>query len=130
MNNKLSAHSTPRCTRRPRQVLSLAALSTALCALLAHQSLAADLPANASITKVEVFQHGATITRSASVAIPAGQHRLVFSDLPSTIDPSLIRVVVNSRSVRFGSVNAEKVTEAEFIAAKERQLRTDIEKLE
>ncbi len=45
-----------------------------------------------TIDHVTVFQRGAQVTRTATVALPAGRTQLVFTDLTTTLDPSSIQL--------------------------------------
>lgn len=94
-----------------------------------QSSRADDIAIAANISKVTVYQSGATVTRTQAIAIPAGSHRLVFTDLPANADPALVRVSIGSRNVRLGSIDSEKINHAEVAAARERELRAEIEKI-
>jgi uncharacterized protein (TIGR02231 family) len=53
---------------------------------------AADFNAISKIDAVTVYPHGADVTRVATVTVPAGEHRIILSDLPASVDPRSIRV--------------------------------------
>lgn len=44
------------------------------------------------ITAVTVYSDRARITRAASLSLPAGEHRLMFDNLPTALEPSSIQV--------------------------------------
>ncbi|MGE0114143.1 MAG: mucoidy inhibitor MuiA family protein [Steroidobacteraceae bacterium] len=90
-------------------------------------AMAADIPAALRIDQVTVYIQGAMITRSGSVNLPAGSHRLIVRGLPAGIDSRLLRVNVGSASVRLGSVDVSTVNEGQFVTARERELRTQLE---
>lgn len=90
---------------------------------------AADLPVDARIDEVKVYSEGATVLRRAQLAIPAGTHRLIFRDLPATLDTDTLRITVGSREVRLGGIEVEKITDKEFVSAQERELRAQLEAL-
>lgn len=53
---------------------------------------AADFNATSRIDRVTVYPQGADVTRVAEVALPAGEHRIILSGLPASVDPRSIRV--------------------------------------
>jgi uncharacterized protein (TIGR02231 family) len=59
---------------------------------LAGTALAADFTPASKIDAVTVYLQGADVFRLANVTLPKGEHRVILSDLPATIDPQSIRV--------------------------------------
>ena len=53
---------------------------------------AAEIPLQSKIDAVTVFADGATVQRTAKLAIPQGEHVLVLAGLPDSIDPDTLRV--------------------------------------
>jgi uncharacterized protein (TIGR02231 family) len=98
-----------------------------LLSLLSGLAWAADIPAELHIDQVTVYTQGAMVTRTGSVNLPAGSHRLIVHGLPANLNSSLLRVNVGSSAVRLGSVDVTTVNEGQFVAAKERELRAQIE---
>jgi uncharacterized protein (TIGR02231 family) len=88
---------------------------------------AADIPAELRIDQVTVYQQGAMVMRSGVVNLPAGSHRLIVHGLPAELDSRLLRVNVGTASVRLGSVDVTTVNEGQFVAAKERELRDQLQ---
>lgn len=55
-------------------------------------AFAADFNATSKIDAVTVYPQGADVTRVTEVSLPAGEHRIILSDLPASVDPRSIRV--------------------------------------
>jgi len=55
-------------------------------------AFAADFNTTSKIDHVTVYPQGADVTRIADVNVPAGEHRIILSDLPASVDPRSIRV--------------------------------------
>ncbi len=55
-------------------------------------AFAADFNTTSRIDRVTVYPQGADVTRLAEINVPAGEHRIILSDLPATVDPRSIRV--------------------------------------
>ncbi len=55
-------------------------------------ALAKDIEAKSAITAVTVHPDAATLTREASVDLPAGASTIVFKNLPFGLDPASLRV--------------------------------------
>jgi uncharacterized protein (TIGR02231 family) len=105
-------------------------LVTIVSVLRMSVAMSADVSVDTSIAKVTAYQQGAMVTRTGDAPISVGTQRLSITGLPANLDTSLIRVVVNSKAVKLGSVSTEVITQADYIATQERQLRKEIEKLE
>jgi uncharacterized protein (TIGR02231 family) len=106
--------------------LALAVAATIAAARLAS---AADVPVEARIDEVKVYQQGASITRRSQATIPSGTHRLIFKDLPANIDTDTLRIVVGSREVQLGGIEVERITDKEYVSAQERELRDRLQML-
>ncbi len=71
-------------------------------------ALAADYKANSRIDAVTVFPSGAEVTRMAEQQLAAGEHTLVFENLPGDLMPETIRVEgTSSGEIEIGSVNSK-----------------------
>lgn len=112
------------------------ALGAGLCAALASTvaAQAADVPATSKITAVTVFPAGAEVTRAAKVRIEAGEHTLVFADLPAQAIASSIRVEGKAAGkLDIGSVDTKRASvprvDAANAASERRRIETEIEKL-
>jgi uncharacterized protein (TIGR02231 family) len=76
-------------------------------ALLASATplFAADLTAASRIDGVVVYPGAASVTRLVEVDVPAGQHTIVVSGLPQSLDPNSLRVEgVSAGQLQIGSV--------------------------
>ncbi len=111
-----------------RSVLALAAL----CA--ASPSFAADITATSKIDAVTVFPAGAEISRTAKVKLPAGEHIVIFPDLPRDAVANSIRVEGKSTGrIEIGSVDSRSLnvprSDAASIATERRRIEGEIETL-
>ena len=71
-------------------------------------ALAADFKANSRIDAVIVFPSGAEITRLAEQQMQAGDHTLIFENLPGDLMPETIRVEGTSAGdIEIGSVDSK-----------------------
>ncbi len=90
---------------------------------------AADIAADLHIDRVTVYLRGAVVTRTGTVAIPAGAHRLLVRGLPAGINRNLVTVRLEGAGVRLGGVDVETVNEGDYVAPRERELRARLELL-
>jgi uncharacterized protein (TIGR02231 family) len=90
---------------------------------------AADIPVDARIDEVKVYQEGASVTRRSQVSIPGGTHRLVFKDLPANLDTDTLRIAVGNRDVQLCAIEVERITDKEYVSAQERELRDRLQAL-
>jgi uncharacterized protein (TIGR02231 family) len=95
---------------------------------------AADVPASSKIDGVTVFPSGAEVTRAAKVRIEAGEHVVLFTDLPAQAVPGSIRVEGKSTGrLEIGSVDTRRVmvprTDPAAQATERRRIEEAIEKL-
>jgi uncharacterized protein (TIGR02231 family) len=112
-----------------RSVLALLVLPA-----LAAGAQAADIKATSKIDAVTVFPTGAELTRIGKVRLEAGDHVLMFADLPARAIPSSIRVEGKATGrLEIGSVDSRRMfvpRSDDAIAATERKRVEDaIEKL-
>ena len=103
--------------------LSVAALS------LSANSLADDLEIASNIDRVTVFQNGAEVTRTAAVAIPAGEHRLIIQNLPAGIDPARLQLNLSNEDVRLGTLQLEESHEGALVSDEERRIQAELDQL-
>lgn len=109
-------------------------LVAAAALLAASPSLAAEIPTSSRITAVTVYPAGAEVARAAKIKIPAGEHTLVFADLPRDAVPNSIRVEgkANAR-LEIGSVDSKVLnvpsSDAAKLASERRRIEADIETL-
>lgn len=74
----------------------------ALCLLAVPAALwAEDISVPSRVAEATVFPQGATLTRVAQYAIPAGRHQLILTDMPR-IDPASLRL--NAPGLTVGAV--------------------------
>jgi uncharacterized protein (TIGR02231 family) len=70
-------------------------LTTSLVALTAFAAVparAADVDATSAVEAVTVYPDGASVTRTVTADVTAGDNTLVIKDFPLTLDPSSLRV--------------------------------------
>ena len=63
-----------------------------LSALAAMPAKAADIDATSVVDAVTVYPDGASVTRTITADVPAGDNTVVIQDFPLTLDPSSLRV--------------------------------------
>jgi uncharacterized protein (TIGR02231 family) len=95
---------------------------------------AADVTAASKIDAVTVFPAGAEITRIAKTRLPAGEHTIIFKDLPAAAIQSSIRVEGKATgALQIGSVDSRRLfvprADLEVGAAERKQIEAEIEKL-
>lgn len=102
-------------------------LSSLVALVAAFPALADDFQATAPVTAATVYSSGATLTREISVALPAGEHRVLFPIDISILDQGPPRLTAEG-SYQLGElellsryiVNPEAVFSDEQLAAKNR----------
>ena len=81
-----------------------------LAATAATPVLAADIPALSKVDAVTVFPSGAEVTRAAEAKLEAGEHTLIFEQLPGDLLAETLRVEgVSDGQVEIGSVDARMI---------------------
>ncbi len=120
--------------RAPLRVTMMLGTAFGTAVAASSAATAADVLAQSKITAVTVFPSGAEITRSAKVKIEAGEHTLVFADLPAQAIASSIRVEGKSvGKLDIGSVDTRRASvpraDAANAESERRRLETEIEKL-
>ena len=98
-------------------------LPGALWMLLPPVSFAADIQMKLPIDQVLVYPQSAEISRRAEVVIPAGTHRLVLRGLPDPLDAGSLRVTAESRALRLGGIEIEKIIDTQYAGETELALR-------
>ncbi|MBK7117527.1 MAG: DUF4140 domain-containing protein [Proteobacteria bacterium] len=84
---------------------------------------AADIDIKLPIDQVLVYPQSAEISRRGEITIPAGTSRLILLGLPDPIDAGSLRVIAESRNVRLGGIEIEKIVDTQFVSEAERTLR-------
>ena len=103
---------------------SLATMAFFIVALAAASAAGADdIDAKLRVDRVTVYTHGAAVTRTGEVSVPAGEHRLIVRGLPDPVDPGSLRVSAGSRALRLGGVELERIVAADFVGDAESALR-------
>ena len=94
-------------------------------------ALAADIAALSQVDAVTVFPSGAEVTRAAEASIAAGEHTLIFDNLPGDLVPETLRVEgVAGGDVEIGSVDARMVLlPSTTVDARRKSLESEIQKL-
>ena len=94
-------------------------------------ALAADIAALSRVDAVTVFPSGAEVTRAAEASIAAGEHTLIFDNLPGDLVPETLRVEgVAGGDVEIGSVDARMVhLPSTTIDGRRKALEAEIRKL-
>lgn len=78
-------------------------LAALLCTCLTAPAALADrIQADAPVTRVTIFGEGAQITRTVTLAAPAGVHEVILPGLPAGIDPNSLRI--SATGATLGSV--------------------------
>ena len=107
-------------------------LVTAL-TLATAETMAADIPSQSKIDSVVVFPAGAEIVRSSRLRIAAGEHALLFADLPAQAVPGSIRVEGKaSGRLEIGAVDTRRMlvprADPVQLASERRAIEAEIEK--
>lgn len=101
---------------RIRQWSCLAVFVSTVC--LAFPAFADDIKVESEIKSATVYSDRATVTRTATVQIPAGAHNLVFSGLPMKIFTNSLRIGGTAQaSVTFGALSHKTETSEDFVVA-------------
>ncbi|MBK9251291.1 MAG: mucoidy inhibitor MuiA family protein [Proteobacteria bacterium] len=112
------------CLRSCREALILDCFATFVLALALSPAVrAADIDIKLPIDQVLVYPQSAEISRRGEITIPAGTSRLILHGLPDPIDAGSLRVIAESRNVRLGGIEIEKIVDTQFVSEAERTLR-------
>lgn len=98
-------------------------LPVAFLMVLPSFASAADIQMKLPIDQVLVYPQSAEISRRAEVSIPAGTHRLILRGLPDPLDAGSLRVTAESRALRLGGIEIEKVVDTQYANEAELALR-------
>lgn len=94
-------------------------------------ALAEDVTAQSSVTAVTVYSDRASVTRTATVELPAGASNVVFSGLPQTLFTDSLRSEGQSTGdVVLGAIENRMVTSSELSAPRERELNEKLQGLQ
>jgi uncharacterized protein (TIGR02231 family) len=107
------------------------AIQLVLLSTIAAQAKDVDIEAKSAIEAVTVHPDAATVTRRATLDVPAGPSTILFKNLPFSLDPASLRVAGEARGhLSIGAVEA-RVAPADArapdtaIEARLKQLRAD-----
>ncbi|MEM9314033.1 MAG: DUF4139 domain-containing protein [Pseudomonadota bacterium] len=97
-------------------------------------SLAAGVAADeytvdAAITAVSVTRSGASVTRTATLNVAAGEHTLVMTGLPDSLDLSRLALSLGSDSVALGSVRGRRVYGDALTGESQQTLQDEVDEL-
>lgn len=114
------------------RILIVAAVAAPL--IVGDFAQAADIKTTSRIEAVTVFPTGAEITRGAKLKLEAGEHTLLFTDLPAIAVPGSIRVEGKATGkLEIGSVDTRRVqvprADPVVQATERRRIEAEIEKL-
>ena len=110
----------------------LIACALASTAIVSPSSFADVIEVDSKINKVTVYrQNGADVTRRASVMIPTGNHQIVLSGLPTTIeDPNRIRAAFDNASIKVTGIANTEIYQTSLVSDKQRELQSAIDALQ
>jgi uncharacterized protein (TIGR02231 family) len=102
--------------------------------MIASAAQAAEIGATSRVDVVMVFPTGAAVTRLGSVKLDAGDHTIVFADLPARAIASSIRVEAKaSGKLEIGSVDSRRLfvprSDGANAASERKRIEDAIEKL-
>lgn len=96
---------------------------------ISKQGFAEDIEVSSTIESATVFGRGAEVNRGATVNIPAGSHRLIFTDLPAYIDPARLQLSVGSNAIRLANIQLEEIHAGQLVSDQEQLLQEQLENL-
>ncbi len=108
---------------------SSACISALFLATLAPTAAADEYTVDAAIKAVSVTQNGATVTRTATLDVAAGDHTLVIAGLPDSLDLSRLALSLGSSEVALGSVRARRVYGDELTGESQQSLQDELDEL-
>ncbi|MCB9983730.1 MAG: mucoidy inhibitor MuiA family protein [Rhodospirillales bacterium] len=90
-----------------------------------------EIPATSTLKAATVFADRATLTRSATVNIPAGKHVVIFENLPANLFADSLRVLgQGSAKATLGALSHKTVNSVELTSEREQELTANLETLE
>ena len=111
-------------------LLTLGPLTLGLCSLPALAQ-AAELVAQSRISAVTVYTDRATVTRTATVELPAGASTVVFNELPASLFADSLRTDGSAAvDVVLGALESKTQNSAELAAPRERELNEKLQTLQ
>lgn len=92
--------------------------------LLSYSTVDAN-SVKSSVSDVTVYTNGALVSRSASLALSAGEQRIELTGFPTDLDAQTLRIEVADKNVRLGQVSIKEnnfleATDASVISLKEK----------
>ncbi|GAB1256582.1 mucoidy inhibitor MuiA family protein [Aurantivibrio plasticivorans] len=93
-------------------------------------SIAEVISVELPVTAVKVHPSSAVITREKSIRFPAGEHQLEIKGLPKGIQPSQLRLSIQSDRITLGSIDIAQSHKGDLINDKERRLLNERRALE
>ncbi|WP_270726456.1 DUF4139 domain-containing protein [Shimia sp. Alg240-R146] len=80
--------------------------------ILAAPLWADTIAITAPVTAATLYSNGATLTRNAPLSAPAGNHEILITNLPESIDPTTVRVSIDGAQLGAVTVRHAKVPPA------------------
>ena len=95
--------------------------------LLPVSALAEDVVADSHISAVTVYSDRASVTRTATIDLPAGASTIVLNGLPETLFADSLRAEGEAEAdVVLGAIESKIVSSSELAAPRERELNTKL----
>lgn len=113
----------------PTWAKNVTALFIAISSIALQNAAADDIELTLPIDAVTVYSSGAEVTRKMVVNLPAGEHRLIFGNLPAGIDSDRLRLQINNAAVRLGGLQLEEIHEGALVSPQEQALQTELDLL-
>jgi len=82
-----------------------------------------------SIDRVTIYSRGATITRTATVNVPAGESDVTFLGLPAYVNGEGLQIAVSNKKIRMGQVSFKTQQSRDVRDAEVRRLESEIAKI-
>ncbi len=117
---------------RIKRFLPIIGFSTLLiCASAPATAAGEEIIAESRLTAATIYSNRATLTRKASVSLPAGASTITFNGLPaSLLTDSLRSEGTGNAPVTFGALTHRQVPQTALAAPREQELTEQIEALE
>ncbi|MBX2834440.1 MAG: mucoidy inhibitor MuiA family protein [Micavibrio sp.] len=101
------------------------------CFALSMPSLAAEVEATCALSAATVYSNRAMLSCEAQTTLAAGEHKIIFKDMPITIDPNSLRIKgVSVADMELGALSHKRVNEAALVNEREKELQSEIEKFD